>query len=136
MNNGKQIIVAQEADGDRYFEATDYHSWAKNSLKLLKERFEQGYYDPPSKPPNGPVLTEQEILALPEHLREQESKRLSSLSAEIKDYNEELEDYEEIKRICETEDISQGRRGWPVAWLCLLKREWCEYEKVSLESLE
>lgn len=94
-----RILIAYEKYGDRYFNAATNYELAKVSIKLLKERFKNGYY------------------------------------------HKDDEDYNTIKNIVETNDLScfkatKYREEEPKAFYYLSARSGYEYENIELVELE
>jgi hypothetical protein len=51
-----RIIVAKGDDRDYYYDASSLETWAQNSLSILTERFNKGYYfDPINNPNSDPI---------------------------------------------------------------------------------
>jgi hypothetical protein len=131
MKNKKQILIAKEKHGTRYFDASTPELLAESAFKLLKERWNDGYWyyldDPPE---DKDVLSEEQIAALPtESLRNQESQKREYFLREQRDWEYLAEKYRAIK-----DCVENGLKNR--AWKLLQNRSDYEYENVELETLE
>lgn len=131
MKNKKQILIAHEEHGTRYFDASTPELLAESAFNLLKERWDSGYwyysYDPPE---DKDILSEEQIAALPTaSLRNSESKKRKEHLRELYKWQDNQKEYNAIK-----ECIENGQKT--KAWKLLRDRSGCEYENVELEELE
>lgn len=131
MKNKKQILIAKEKHGTRYFDASTPELLAESAFKLLKERWDDGYWycldDPPE---DKDVLSEEQIAALPtESLRNQESQKRKNYLRELYNWQDDEEEFLAIKDCIENELKDK-------AWKLLRNRSDYEYENVELETLE
>jgi hypothetical protein len=146
-----QFIIAKEKDSTRYLDASTPEVWAKNALKLLTERWEEGYwYLDPEEAYDGYIdeqaLTQEQIDALPtEQLRKSEQKKLNDNIRYLREKGFYQKWYNEVKEVVGKQDLSMigiGKPGtrWhhyePRAWVLLRDRDGGEYENVHLEELE
>lgn len=127
----KQIIVAREKYCTRYFDASTLEILAESAFKLLKERWDSGYwyysYDPPEEKD---ILSEEQIAALPtENLRNSESQKRKEYLREYKYWERDEEERLAIKDCVEN---SQKEKAWKLLQI----RSRNEYEGVELETLE
>lgn len=127
----KQILIAKEKHGTRYFDASTPELLAESAFKLLKERWDDGYWyfldDPPE---DKDILSEEQIAALPtESLRNQESQKRKNFLRELDNWQNSVEEYKVI------ENCIQNRLK-DKAWKILRSRRNYEYENVELETLE
>lgn len=127
----KQILIAKEKHGTRYFDASTPELLAESAFKLLKERWDDGYWyfldDPPE---DKEVLSEEQIAALPtESLRNQESQKRKSFLREQRDWEYLAKEYRAIEN-CVKNKLKDK------AWKLLQNRSDYEYENVELEELE
>lgn len=135
-NMKKQILIAREKHGTRYFDASTPELLAESAFKLLKERWEEGYWyfldDPPE---DKDILSEEQIAALPtESLRNQESQRRKNYLRELYNWQVVEKQYLAIKDCVEN---GLKNRAWKLlAWKPLQNRSDYEYENVELEELE
>lgn len=130
----KQILIAHEKHGRRYFDASTPELLAENSLKLLKERWEEDWYWLESPPEGKDILSEDQIAALPtEKLRDLANQERNEYLEEVRLWKIEEEEYNSIKHCAEggAENNFKNR-----AWKLLYSRRRYEYEKVELETLE
>lgn len=155
--NASRIIVCEEKHGTFYYPASSDEEWAKSALKILTDRFNDGYwyYDPRQeshpfsldlrrKRDELLAMTDDQIEAIPSEdaqrlLREKRERA----RAEQREEAEEIDEYERIKAVVEAQDdsmetIGRGRyqRREPKAWLLLESRSDHEYERVELEDLK
>jgi hypothetical protein len=131
MKNNKQILIAKEKHGTRYFDASTPELLAESAFKLLKERWDDGYWycldDPPE---DKDVLSEEQIAALPtESLRNQESQKRKNYLRKLYDWQDNAEEYKAIENCIE--NCLKDK-----AWKLLQNRRNYEYENVELETLE
>lgn len=131
MKNKKQILIAKEEHGTRYFDASTPELLAESAFKLLKERWDDGYWYISEDPPeNKDILSEEQIATLPtESLRASEQGKLYWYLSEFKDWQKNEKEYLAIKDCVET-----GKKD--MAWNLLQNRSDYEYENVELEYLE
>jgi hypothetical protein len=143
-----RVIVAKEKDDTHYLDASTDEAWAKSSLALLTERFNDGYwYDDPVESQSEYYIKErtarEELLALtpeelervPEVVRENLKRRIQEARASQRYEEEMTKEYAEIKRVVETQDLSwvgTGNYRRPLAWHLLDNRSNHEYEHVEL----
>jgi hypothetical protein len=125
-----QLLVFEEKHGNRYFYIPDDKTLAAAALKVLTERYEEGYwYYEPGEKPKAPDFTKEQITTLPESMRPAAEKKLREYEAACRQYATEVEDYERIVKAVKTKD---GK----LAWKALYDRQDGEYERVKLERLE
>lgn len=127
----KQILIAKEKHGTRYFDASTPELLAKSAFKLLKERWNDGYWyyldDPPE---DKDVLSEEQIAALPTaSLKNSESQKRKQYLRQFYDWQRDQKEYLAIKDCVENNLKNQ-------AWKLLQNRSDYEYENVELETLE
>lgn len=126
-----KIIVAQEKHGDRYLNATTDEALAASCVKLLKERLEQGWYDPGNPPEAKDVLTPEQIDLLPtESLRIAEANKCRSYLKELKYWERDVEFEKQVKQIVQS-DVVDAKQAWR-----LLQSRNGEYEAVNIENVE
>ena len=127
----KQIIIAHEKHGTRYFDASTPEVLAESAFKLLKERWEDGYWYYSDDPPEDKdVLSEEQIAALPtETLRNFESQKRKQYLRKVNNWQKNQKEYLSIKNCVENNLKDQ-------AWKLLRIRSGYEYETVELETLE
>jgi len=127
----RQILVATEKHGTRYFDASTDEQLHRAALKLLAERKEMGwYYDP--KPPDdaAPELTEEQIEALPDgKVKDAAVQQHLKYKATIRRYKDEHAEYLRMEKALAEQD---GR----AAWVFLQVHADFEYEQVELVKLE
>lgn len=127
------LLVFKEKHGDRYYHVVDDKMLLAVALKILTERFEEGYwYGEPSDlpdPPKAPDFTKEQVEAMPESLRPAAYKKLHDYAVAMRQYNEEVDDYRRIEKAVREKD---GRE----AWQALNDRSDAEYEGFNLERYE
>jgi len=120
-----RILIAKEKHGTRYFDATGDKLYSA-ALKLLTERWEEGYwYEEPEEPENPNIDLEK----VPESLKEISTQYLVQYDYDLKYYEQEKDLFDSIKRAVD------GKSG-KLAWSCLQCRNNGEYESVELEESE
>lgn len=151
--NGSRIIVCHEKHETRYYDASTDEAWAKSSLKILTDRFNEGYwyYDPRAeqhpfsldlraKRDELAAITDDQIEQIPsEDARELLRKKREQALDEQSEDAEMVEEYERIKAVVEAQDDSfetVGRSREPKAWRLLEARSDHEYERIELEDLK
>ena len=127
----KNIIIFKEKYGQRYFDASTEKLRNAACLKILKQRFEEFWYDYNNEEPSAKnILTEDQIAQLPtENLKAQESRKRRDYLSELRQYNEEVSFYKKVKQAV-MEDDGQS------AYYLLLQRDGGEYEGFDIEELE
>lgn len=127
----KQILIAKEKHGTRYFDASTPELLAESAFKLLKERWNEGYwYYLDDLPEDKDILSEEQIAELPtESLRNQESQKRKNYLREFYNWQSDEKEHLAIKDCVENNKKSK-------AWNLLLNRSVFEYENVELETLE
>jgi hypothetical protein len=124
-----QLLVFHEKHGERYFYVPDDHTLFTAALKVLNERHAEDYwYFKPDKP-KAPDFTKEQVEAMPESLQSGAMKRLLEYSNELREWENDSENYNNVVKAVETKD---GR----LAWQCLRDYSEGEYQRVSLERLE
>lgn len=131
MKNNKQILIAYEKHGNRYFDASTPELLAESAFKLLKERWDEGYWyvseDPPERED---ILSEEQIAALPtESLR---SAELAKRTYYLAEFNNWQRDEKEILAIQDCVENNLKDKALKL----LQNRSDYEYENVELEFLE
>lgn len=132
----KQILIAKEKHGTRYFDASTPEALALSSFKLLKERWNNGngWYWLDDPPEDKDVLSEEQIAALPsETLRASETAKRNQYLCDLKNWEYDKEEYDEIKNCIESGQQNNLKNR---AWRILNARNGCEYESVQLQTLE
>jgi hypothetical protein len=154
-----QIIVAEEKHGTYYYDASTPEAWAWSSLKILTNRFNEGYwyYDPLNQPDQHEfsvkrrqerdellAMTDEQIDAIPsDEVRVDVRKKIKRAKADYESDRSQSEQYERIKAVVEAQDDSlvtvgrgQFERQEPKAWRLLDERSDHEYERVTIEDVE
>jgi plasmid stabilization system protein ParE len=140
-----RVLVAHEKHGARYFDASTTETWAAASLRLLRERFEEDWYQRPDDETNQEVvaMSEAEVAALPEALRVQATHLRRQATANRSRAQRDRDWYDKAKKLVDEVDISTVSRGrvpgeWeePRAWAFLIARNEAEYERVELAEVE
>jgi hypothetical protein len=147
----QQIIVAEEKHQTRYLDASTPEAWAKSSLALLTQRFQEGYwYDNPTEAQDEFTLkarheregllavSEATMSGLPSGEQEEMRKKIESAKREILDEAEDARQYMVIKAVVEGQDLTWVGKRYPRprAWNLLEARSHHQYEHVELEYVE
>lgn len=119
------VLVLHEKHGKQYFYVPDEEALFKAALEVLKARNCAHYYYKPEHPKD-PGITKEQVEALPEVMKAEGKKKLSTYDQEIRQYEDCLRMYETIQKTIEEGD---GRAAWRI----LRDRNDGEYERVSLE---
>lgn len=127
----KKIIIFKEKHGNRYFDASTEKLRNAACLEIIKERFDEFWYDYDNEKPSAKnVLTEDQIAQLPtENLKIQETRKRKDYLSELRQYNEEVSFHEKVRLAIELNDGQS-------AYYLLLQREGGEYEGFDIENLE
>lgn len=126
-----KILIVNEKHCTRYFDASTPELLNAAALKILKERWNEGYwyylFDPPSE--EG-VLSEEQIAALPtEALKQRETETRQNYFREKYNWEKDQAEYKMIKKTVENSTLDN-------AWKCLYNRRDGQYEGVEIEELE
>ncbi len=129
----QRIIIFKEKHGNRYFDASTEEKLHIAALKVLKERFESGWYYEPEEPQG----VEEEITGLrtslevvkDSYLREQIERKLKHVEGQMPSYLEYKREWETIQKALEENDGN-------LAYWVLQQRIDCEYEEYDFEWLE
>ena len=150
----RRIIVAEEHHGRRYLDASTDEQWAVSALALLTERLKSGnwYIDPfedtstiagRQRAMREPLLTikEETIANLPLVAQQRLRDDIERARWELKRDEGVREEYQEIRRAVESQDLSwwgKGRMARPLAWSLLESqgRDRGEVGSVELETVE
>lgn len=138
-----RIIVCHEKHGTFYHDASTPEAWAQSALKILTERFNDGYwyYDPRAekhpfsldlrrKRDELLAMTDDQISAIPSEDAQRLLREKRALAqAEKREEDEMVEQYERIRAVVVAQDGSE-------AWALLEERSDAEYERVELEDLK
>ena len=134
-----KIIVAKEKHSTRYLDASTDKAFAGSALKLLTERWNEGYWYPPPDEAYPRVDAPSDELAASARSDPyiaqviEQRLRLAKSRADQRRLYEQW--HQEVDRIVSEQDTSfRGR--WPRAWIALREREGYEYEGVELETVE
>lgn len=127
----KQILIAKEKHGTRYFDASTPELLAESAFRLLKERWDDGYWYISEDPPEDKdILFEEQIAALPtESLRNSESQKRIQYLRQFYNWQDDQKERLAIKDCVEN---NLKNKAWKLLW----SRRNCEYENVELEELE
>ena len=140
----KRILLCKEKHEDNYWDASDDESWAKSSLAILTDRWNDDFwYQKPEKPSQGGLLTKKQIDALPDgRVKEVALKELKNYEESLKSFIDENDWYERASKIVEQQNLSfvkyknraSGKiiRQLPLAYELLTERNSYEYEEVEL----
>lgn len=155
-----RILVAKEKHGDYYFAADDAEQLAASALRLLRERWDAGYwYEEPEEQPA--VLTDAEIAALPNDTLRQAARRSNQTVERDRRYHENHRKWwdstkallamPEEEALLMTYSMFTGRLHFverdgkreigspmesvPMAWYLLQFRKDAEYEYVTLDEV-
>lgn len=132
----KSIICFKEKHGDRCFDASTSDLLNKAALKILKERFEEHWYNAPQHPGEPPAewhLTKEQFEALPtENLKNNAIFAAQKYTKQLDYYNRELKVFDAIKRCIEQND---GELAYRI--LCRHRNgEYEDFEIIKLETVE
>ncbi len=126
------ILVFREKNGTRYFAANTKEEAGMACLKILKQRFEEGWYQPydDDDHPTQPSMTEEAIRALPSVcMKEAGLREWRKYEEEVKERSRANSFYQAVKTALE------GQHG-NLAIDLIFSRDGAEYEDVKIESLE
>lgn len=125
------VLVAKEKHSTRYMKALDRETLLASALKLLKERFKEGYwYYEPEKPTKKPSVPLEQAQALPNGaLKNMALQEHEDVKHALAQYAYDLEVHESIKKAVKSND---GEAALEI----LLSRSDYEYEHIDLENLE
>lgn len=126
------VLVLEEKHGRRHFNVADDEALFRASLKILTERFEQGYWygtREDIEKPEAPDFTKEQVAAMPESLMREALRKLRKYDTDKQQYDAEVEDYDNIVTAVKTKD---GR----LAYQALRSRQDAEYEGFSIERME
>jgi hypothetical protein len=129
-----EILITKEKHGEFYYDASTDEALAKSALKILTERWEEGWYYEPEDV-DDPPYTKEQI----EKLTEEFGKEHELTQTAIKEYNRWVRDnryereyrewYEKAKALVESQDWkqtftygNQGQRSMPLSWKLLSDR--------------
>lgn len=122
-----KILVCYEKHGNRYLDASTPEKLGESALKVLKERWNEGYfYYAPIKPEEPPVM---DLESIPEPFKEQAKNMLLDYNRALDRYTKELREYNYLKDVIENNKTDK-------AWKTL---DWfgeSDYERVSIENVE
>jgi hypothetical protein len=125
-----RLLVFKEKHGERNFYIPDDATLFKAALKVLTDRFKEGYwYYKPEDPPKAPDFTKEQVASMPESMRADATKKLMKHAEAMRYYVREVEDYNDAVKAVNTKD---GR----LAWQSLRNSSGGEYQGCSLERLE
>ena len=124
------VVVFREKHGERYFHCVDDESLFRIALKVLTERFKDGYwYAEPGDEPKLLDFTAEQIEAMPVSLRDDARAKLREHEHAISRYRRDLKTFEAIKKAVEGKDAR-------AAWDAIRDRRNAEYESFTIEHLE
>jgi len=136
-----RIMFAREKHGRRYFDVSTDELLTIVSLRLLRERRNDGYYDPGS-PPTGIQRTPEEIAALPADLQAAAQQTNLQTRRQLRQYQQDVEFLAEVELVLVSFDLAAacrktGKRGpsYPRAFELLTERNDAEYERVEIPDL-
>ncbi len=148
-----KIIVEHGKHGTYYYDASTDKILAKSSLAILRRRAESGWYPEPTIYLGNDIseadnLTDEQITDLPSpELRILASKRRQRYLTLLGNHETALEQWQEIRRVIDEEDIRVKTVKWTdskgnirtrkeiPAWDILSERSDWEYEGVSIETV-
>ena len=121
------LLVLDEKHGEGYFHIPDTDALHRVALNILTAREKSGYwYYQPTKPKE-PDFTKQQVEAMPKNsIRDTAEKQLRRYAREMKDYEEDFDNYTLLLRAIAKQDGA-------MAWEALQMRSDHEYEGVRLE---
>ena len=124
------VLIFKEKHGSRYFSVTNDKELFAVALKVLTERFKDGYwYYAPGFTHTKPDFTEEQIKAMPLSLREEAWKKFNAYKTAVRQYELERSDYDAIVKAVNTKD---GK----AAWDCLRNHNDGQYEGYEIEGFE
>ena len=133
LMSGVRILVAHEEYGDRYMRAGDLQELHNSCKKLLAERLENGYYN--AHKPKEEALTDEQIDALPERLKEDAITQNRYLKRDWENYEWQVSFLSKVEDVLSRGTIEMHRK-YPVSYCLLDQRSDYEYERIELEHLE
>lgn len=160
VGSAGRILVAKEKHGDFYYAAGDDDSLAVSALKILRERWDAGYwYEEPEEQPA--IMTADEIAALPNDTLKGAALRSNATVERDRRYHENhVKWWDSTKALLEMPEeealkmtysmftgrlhfvVEDGERKIgspmeevPMAWYLLQFRKEAEYEYVTLDEV-
>lgn len=124
-----RLLVFREKHGNLYFYVDNDDKLFASALKVLTERFKDGYwyYKPElEEKPEVPDFNEERVAAMPQSLQPDAYRKLREYNDACLEYDAEAMEYDQIVKAVETKD---GRLAYKV----LRDRKHAEYEGFSLE---
>ena len=120
------IVVVEEKHGNRYFIANTQQELFDISLKLVKERFEAGYFGEKTSLPLAPEYTRAEAEALKPGIRSAVLKTITKWENDVLEIKNDNEMFERAERAIAKKDGKE-------ALMILADRSDYQYENVTLE---
>lgn len=125
------VLVAEEKHCTRYLRAGNLQELEASALKLLKERFDEGYwYYEPKKEPTAPAISKEAAEKLPEG----NVKKLAL--QEIRQYERALAENADARDFWTQLKKALDEKDGKLAYKLLHARRDYEYENVEFETLE
>ena len=125
-----KILVCYEKHGYRYLDASTPEALQKSALKILQERYEDGYggYDPSDNIPKVPELTMDAVENLPELYKTIELDKYKTYQRDKRAYDRNLAWFNSLEK----ELIHPEGKAWNL----LKYRTDYQYENVELKNVE
>jgi len=129
------VLVAEGKNNRRYLDARDEAAFHRSALRLLRERFEAGYYYPD---PNDDARNEPAVDLKPEALKHIPVVSPAARLHERQVSNRNRWQREHARYVSWHKDAVRAlaEQNGELAWRCLEQRDAYEYEGVQLECLE
>jgi len=126
------LLVFKEKHGERYFYIPDDKALFAVALKIVSERFEEGYWYPEpgvEDKPAAPDYTKEQIATLPESMQKTATATLAAYERSLREYNGLVDEFKRIEKAVEEKD---GQAAWQI----IRERQRAEYEGYDLEHFE
>lgn len=118
------VLILHEKHGDKHFLVRDDAEPHATAMSILRARNKCGYFYFRPEKPKDVGITQKQYDGLPDALKPEAKRKLTSYARELRWYENESEWYETMLRVVESGD---GKRAWR-----LLKSRDGEYERADL----
>lgn len=130
-----KILIFKEKHGNRYFDASTVEAIDKACKKILRERLNEGWYEPYNPGKNIKTLDEAIIAQLPAEYQEVEREKIANKLAYEKEFEKDKQFLAEVKECIES-PIKINKNGYCLSYRLIYIRRYCAYENFELEDLE
>ena len=129
LHDGPKLLILKEKHCNRYFHVTNERTLFRIAIEVLRERYEEGWYQDDPRTPDGPGFVEAAMETLPQSLRAAARQQLDG-------YKHDYKEWETARNFALRTKRALKDKNGRLAWTLLNERSGHEYEQATLQVYE